>query len=96
LSPSGAATVEAWVNRNTEQYRETRTDYDEKLLRFLIDALLLKKSVAFPIPTEIAERAPAGLYQHAVVGRSYPEATVRARERTHLSVWERILNRFKK
>lgn len=95
-SARGATTVEAWVSRNTEQYRETRTEYDEKLLRFLIEALLLKRKVAFPIPTEVAESAPAGVYQHAVVGRAYPETAVNAPERTKLSLWERIRSRLKK
>jgi hypothetical protein len=32
-SSEGAAVVESWVSRNKEQYGETRTDHDEKLLK---------------------------------------------------------------
>ena len=95
-SPQGAAVVETWVSRDKEQYRETRTEYEEKLLKFLIDALLLKKAVAFPIPAEAAESARPGVYQHAVVGRAYPETVLEAPVVTNPSMWRRIRNRFKK
>lgn len=56
-SPEGVRVVESWVNRDPQQYSGTDTEYDRTLVRFLIDALLLKKSDArFPI----ASRPDAG------------------------------------
>jgi len=40
-SDSGVSAVESWVSRHTEHYKETQTDYDRELLKFLIGALLL-------------------------------------------------------
>ena len=60
-SPEGAAIVESWVSRNAEEYRGADIEHEERLLKFLIDALLLKKTVAFPVPVS-AEGAPEGLY----------------------------------
>ena len=71
--PNGVSTVESWVNRDSTQYKETRVDYDRAILEFLIDALLLKKPAAFPVPSNLPLDAPKGLYQHAIVGREYPE-----------------------
>lgn len=70
---SGFCVAESWVNRDPEQYQATDTAYDRRLVRFVIDALLLgKRDVAFPMPS--GGRDPAhGLTQHAHVGRKYPE-----------------------
>jgi hypothetical protein len=54
-SQSGVTEVEAWVSRDANQYREARSDDDRTLLKFLIDALLLGKNVAFPVPTNTRE-----------------------------------------
>jgi hypothetical protein len=72
-SPGGARVVDSWVSRDPTQYKGTDLDYDRKLLRFLIDALLLRRPAVFPLPAGV-EAAPPGLYQHAVVGRAYPES----------------------
>lgn len=49
-TPDGVTAVESWVSRNADQYRETRDDHDADLLKFLIEALLLKRDVALPSP----------------------------------------------
>ena len=72
-SPGGARVVDSWVSRDPTQYKGTDLDYDRKLLRFLIDALLLRRPAVFPLPAGV-EAAPPGLYQHTVVGRAYPES----------------------
>jgi len=71
-SPGGARVVDSWVSRDPAQYKGTDVEYDGKLLRFLIDALLLRQPAVFPMPAGV-EAAPAGVYQHTVVGRAYPE-----------------------
>jgi hypothetical protein len=72
-SPGGVRVVEAWVNRDPEQYAATDVAYDRALVRFLIDAFLLRKpGVRFPMPQDAAG-APDGVVQHALVGRAYPE-----------------------
>ena len=72
-SPAGARVVDSWVSRDPAQYKGTDVDYDRKLLRFLIDAFLLRLPAVFPMPAGV-ESTPAGLYQHSVVGRAYPES----------------------
>ena len=63
--------VDSWVSRDPAQYKGTDVEYDRKLLRFLIDALLLRLPAVFPMPAGV-ESVPAGVYQHSVVGRAYP------------------------
>jgi hypothetical protein len=72
-SPVGARVVESWVSRDPAQYTGTDVDYDRKLLRFLIDAFLLRLPAVFPMPVGVESIAP-GVYQHSVVGRAYPES----------------------
>jgi hypothetical protein len=72
-SAGGARVVDSWVSRDPTQYKGTDVEYDRKLLRFLIDALLLRQPAVFPLPAGV-ESAPAGVYQHTVVGRAYPES----------------------
>jgi hypothetical protein len=72
-SPAGVRVTDSWVNRDPEQYRETDTEYDRRLVGFLIDAFLLERpDVRFPMPPS-AEGMPRGVYQHNQVGRAYPE-----------------------
>lgn len=40
--------IEAEVNRDPEQYRETDDDVDARMISYLIDALLLERNVDFP------------------------------------------------
>ena len=73
-SPAGVRVVDSWVNRNQQQYAASDTAYDRKLVQFLIDAFLLKKSGAtFPMPVGLPQ-APEGVVQHSYVGRGYPES----------------------
>ncbi len=64
---------EAWVNRDSNSYKETDTVYDKKLLLFLIDNLLLGKNTSFPMPTALSEKLPTGIQQHTFSGTGYPE-----------------------
>src|SRR5436190_21727842 len=73
-SPAGVRVVESWVNRNPQQYSGTDTEYDRKLVHFLIGAFLLEKpDVHFPMPAG-NDGAPKGVVQHNYVGRGYPES----------------------
>lgn len=69
----GVHVRDSWVNRDPAQYKGTDLDYDRKLTRFLIDALLLRRPAAFPMPAGV-EDMPPGAYQHSVVGRAFPES----------------------
>ena len=72
-SPAGVRVTESWVNRNQQHYAANDADYDRKVVRFLIDAVMLKKpGVAFPMPTG-ARDVPKGVVQHSLVGRAHPE-----------------------
>ena len=64
--------VDSWVNRVPEQYKGTDLAYDRELLRFLIDALMLRKAATFPLPPG-SSTSPAGAVQHHYVGRAFPE-----------------------
>ena len=42
-SPAGVRVTDSWVNRDPAQYTSTDLDYDQKMLRYLIDVALLRK-----------------------------------------------------
>ncbi|MGL4608612.1 MAG: hypothetical protein ACRCYY_02840 [Trueperaceae bacterium] len=42
--------IKAWVNRDPEQYKETDLVYDQELLYFLVERMLLQKNIQFPLP----------------------------------------------
>jgi hypothetical protein len=67
---------EIWVNRDPNQYKETKKQYDEKLLLFLIENLLLGNNTPFPIPNDIPKDYPKGAFQHSVSGTGYPEIEI--------------------
>ena len=60
----------ALVNRNPEEYNQSDDNYDVKLLRYLIDCLLLGKQMEFPIPETMSDKTKAGIYQHSVAGNN--------------------------
>jgi hypothetical protein len=64
---------EAWVNRDSQQYKEIDSDYDCELLNFLIENLLLGKPIPFPLPSNIAGKLPKGVQQHSISGTGYSE-----------------------
>lgn len=86
-STTGAAAVESWVNRDSDQYKQTDTDYDRAILKFLLDALVLGKHATFPISTAISTALPDGAYQHHMVGRAYPESAFPAVDPPKTSRW---------
>ena len=95
-SAAGASAVESWVNRDSTQYRETRTDYDRLLAKFLIDAFLLGKRATFPVPSSVPADAPKGVYQHHLVGRAYPEGVFPAGAPPLPSFWARLRRLLRK
>ncbi len=96
LEPSfeGVKVAESWVSRDTKQHRGHDVRHEERVLTFLIDALLLKKAVAFPVPSSAAG-TPEGIYQHSVIGRGFPEVQDVASERPMYGLWQRIRGHFK-
>lgn len=64
---------EVLVNRDPDQYKETDDRYDEKVLEFLIENLLLGNNIPFPVPSTILKDGPKGAYQHHVAGTGYKE-----------------------
>lgn len=87
---AGATVVESWVSGDSSAYHASPVDYERALLTFLIDALLLGKHAAFPLPSDDEGSALPGLYQHHVVGRAYPEQAFRAELSAAPSFWERF------
>ncbi|HEX7528261.1 MAG TPA: hypothetical protein VF425_04075 [Thermoanaerobaculia bacterium] len=47
-TPKGGEIAEAWVSREKDQYSGVDDDYDARLLSWLIDVLLLKRSAKYP------------------------------------------------
>ena len=72
--------TEVLVNRDSEQYKETDNEYDEKLLNFLIDNLLLGRNTPFPMPNDLPSNLPKGVLQHSVSGTGYPEKQDQGKE----------------
>jgi len=71
---AGASVVESWVNRDPTQYSQVDVDYDRALAKFVIDALLLGRQVRFPVSADAGhEPLTRAIFQHGVVGRTYPE-----------------------
>lgn len=68
--------VDAFVNRVPNQYSETNDSYDERLLMFLIDNLLLGKTTPFPRPADLPRGTVAGTFQHHISGTGYLEVEV--------------------
>lgn len=52
--------------------------YQAKLLDFIVSNLLLGQGKPFPVPAGVTQQPP-GLYQHAMVGKGYPERIVASR-----------------
>jgi hypothetical protein len=67
--------VEADLNRDPEQYKETDNNRDAQMISYLIDALLLRQDV--PFPSEESDSDHRALAQWSQVGRAmlgqYPE-----------------------
>ena len=93
---AGVSVVESWASRDTNHYKQTRIDYDRTMLKFLIDAFLLGKRVAFPVPSDVPASVPAGIYQHHLVGRAYPETAHPTDKPRARSFWERITRWFRR
>ena len=73
-SAAGVRVVDSWANRDPTQYKGTDVEYDRKLVRFLIDAFLLRRpGCVFPMPTG-SPQGPPGVFQHTIVGRAFPES----------------------
>ncbi len=61
----GARLTDAWVNRDPEQYRGDDDEYDARMLRFLVDRLLLGRVGTFPARAD-GEGNPMLELHHAV------------------------------
>jgi hypothetical protein len=70
FAPEGDAyrMVEAEVNRDPEQYRETNDDRDARMISYLIDVLFLGRQADFPSDEPDSEKT--ALQQWSQVGRA--------------------------
>ena len=59
---------EALVNRDKSQYAGGDDHYDEKLLMFLVDHLLLIKSGPMPLPANLLAGIATELHHHHILG----------------------------
>jgi hypothetical protein len=64
----GAKAVEAIVNRDPEQYKNTDDEYDARMIVYLIKVLLLRQHAEFPSRSK--SRGLASLEQWSQVGRA--------------------------
>jgi hypothetical protein len=95
-SDHGASVVASWVGGSAGPHVEPSRDYHRAMLRFLIDALLLGKPASFPIPCDLPQELPQGLYQHHVAGSAYVEAAFPVSQASHHAWWRRLLRYFRK
>jgi hypothetical protein len=65
---SSYVVVQALVNRDQGQYSGSNDAYDEKLVTFLIDHLLLNKNYPLPVPPDLPSGIATELHHHHVVG----------------------------
>jgi hypothetical protein len=93
-SPAGVRVVESWVNRDPQQYESDDVEYDRKMVGFLVDAFLLRKPAQFPRPHDQSQSV-AGVFQHHLVGRAYPEVEHRSSWKPE-GFWRRLLGRFRR
>jgi len=93
-SPAGARITESWVNTDPSQYKGLDLEFDQKMVRFLIDAFLLKRPAEFPRPAAIPESQP-GVVQHSFVGRAYPEQ-VHSKSESSTRILEQIKNAIRR
>lgn len=68
---------EAFVNRDVLDYKETDDHYDELLLLFLIENLLLGNQTPFPLKEELSEILK-GAMQHSIAGTGYQEKIIKS------------------
>jgi hypothetical protein len=54
---------------------DSDSEYQAKLLDFIVSNLILGQGKPFPAPARL-EGKPSDLYQHIVVGRAYPQIAV--------------------
>lgn len=95
-STTGVSAVESWVTRDCTQHRETRIEYDRLVAKFLIDAFLLGKPAAFPVPSDLPADMPTGLYQHHLIGRACPESIFPAGPPRVAPFWTRVRRLLRK
>ena len=96
-SVMGASVVESWVNSDPAQYSTTSTEYDQAVVRFLIDTLMLGKHADLPVPPgETLTGLTKAIYEHAVVGRVASAATHEFMTKEYGSWWDRLLLRIRR
>ena len=64
----GHRMIEAEVNRDPQQYKETRDQRDAEIISYLIDVLLLRRDAAFPSDEPSPETR--ALMQWSLIGRA--------------------------
>lgn len=96
-SAAGATVGESWVNRDEAQYRSTSIEYDQAMVRFLVDALVLGKQAVFPDPPgDTLTGLTKALYEHSAVGRVASAASHEFMTNEYGSWWHRLLLRYRK
>ena len=65
-TPAGQEVAEAWVSRERDQYSCVDDEYDARVLSWLIDVLLLKRSAPWPE----SGRGDEAVRQWSLVGRA--------------------------
>ena len=85
------AAGDALVNRDAGQYGGTNDAYDERLLTYLIDNLLLGRRAMLPTPEGIAAGIQTELYHHHVAGAGLGRAETRGEKRKRGRLWRWLM-----
>jgi hypothetical protein len=70
--PNGAEVTETLWSKELAGIPDFDSDYQVRLLDFLVSNLLLGQSKPFPVPPGLTEPMP-GVFQHHVSGTGYPQ-----------------------
>jgi hypothetical protein len=73
---------EAFVNRDLDQYSFRDNSYEANLVGWLIDRLILRNPVPFPMPDNVSKDLPSGIFQHHIAGTAFPEAQSQDKDET--------------
>jgi hypothetical protein len=96
-SAAGATVVESWVNRDEAQCRATAIDYDQAMVQFLIDFLMLGRQAVLPDPPgEELTGLTKAVYEHSMVGRVTSAAAQEFMTNEYGSWWDRLLLRIRR
>ena len=79
IGPTGAEVGEALLSNDIPEKARFDSDYQVRLLDFLVSNLLIRQAKPFPVPT--GQMETKGAFQHHISGTGYPESQVEPKKK---------------